>query len=206
MSTRSTSDPPASTTRLAPSSPEQDQELAEIVRSARAGDRRAWERLYARFTPMLRRIAGSYRLAPADAEDAVQTTWLRLVDNIARVREPAAVGAWLAITARREALRTLQRGVRELPSAEPQPLDEAGDESSEDVASQRERRFALHAAVRRLPGRQRDLLSEMLRRPCASYDEIAGALTMPVGSIGPTRERALSRLRDDAALAAVLQA
>jgi DNA-directed RNA polymerase specialized sigma24 family protein len=46
----------------------------------------------------------------------------------------------------------------------------------------------------------------MLRRPCASYEEIAGALSMPIGSIGPTRERALSRLRDDAALAGVLHA
>jgi RNA polymerase sigma factor (sigma-70 family) len=180
--------------------------LAPLTRDAASGCEDAWRCLVARFDPMLRGIVRGYRLDDADLEDVVQTTWIRAYRNLNRLNEPAAVGAWLAITARREALRTLQRGVRELPSAEPQPLDEAGDESSEDVASQRERRFALHAAVRRLPGRQRDLLSEMLRRPCASYDEIAGALTMPVGSIGPTRERALSRLRDDAALAAVLQA
>ena len=48
------------------------------------------------------------------------------------------------------------------------------------------------------------LLSAFLRRPAASYDEISVALEMPVGSIGPTRERALIRLRDDAALAGVL--
>jgi DNA-directed RNA polymerase specialized sigma24 family protein len=48
------------------------------------------------------------------------------------------------------------------------------------------------------------LLSEMLRRPCASYEEIAEALEMPVGSIGPTRDRAISRLRNDVALAGVI--
>ena len=46
----------------------------------------------------------------------------------------------------------------------------------------------------------------MLHRPCASYDEISQALDMPVGSIGPTRERALGRLRDDVALVAVVAA
>ena len=67
----------------------------------------------------------------------------------------------------------------------------------------RERRAAVRAAVRRLPGRQRELLAEMLRRPCSSYEEIAGSLEMPVGSIGPTRDRALARLRGDTALASV---
>jgi RNA polymerase sigma factor (sigma-70 family) len=180
--------------------------LAPLTREAAAGCEDAWRDLVARFDPMLRGIVRGYRLDDADVEDVVQTTWIRAYRNLDRLNEPAAVGAWLAITARREALRTLQRGVRELPSAEPQPLDEAGEESPEDIASQRERRSALRAAVRRLPGRQRELLSEMLRRPCASYDEIASALDMPVGSIGPTRERALARLRDDAALAGVLQA
>jgi RNA polymerase sigma factor (sigma-70 family) len=180
--------------------------LVPLTREAAAGCDDAWRSLVARFDPMLRGIVRGYRLDDADVEDVVQTTWIRAYRNLDRLNEPAAVGAWLAITARREALRTLQRGVRELPSAEPRPLDEAGDDSPEDIASQRERRNALRAAVRRLPGRQGELLSEMLRRPCSSYEEIAVALDMPVGSIGPTRERALARLRDDAALAAVLAA
>ena len=180
--------------------------LAPLTQEAAAGCEDAWRDLVSRFDPMLRGIVRGYRLDDADVEDVVQTTWIRAYRNLDRLNEPAAVGAWLAITARREALRTLQRGVRELPSAEPQPLEEAGGETPEDIASRRERRHALRAAVRRLPGRQRELLSEMLRRPCASYEEIAVALQMPVGSIGPTRERALARLRDDTALAGVLHA
>src|SRR3954463_15339014 len=178
--------------------------LAPLTREAASGCEDAWRDLHGRFDPMLRGIVRGYRLDAADVEDVVQTTWIRAYRNLDRLNDPGAVGAWLAITARREALRTLQRGVRELPSEEPQPVDEAGGDAPEEIASQRERRSALRAAVRRLPGRQRDLLSEMLRRPCASYEEIADALQMPVGSIGPTRERALGRLRDDAALAGLI--
>ena len=178
--------------------------LAPLTREAAAGCEDAWRDLVSRFDPMLRGIVRGYRLDDADVEDVVQTTWIRAYRNLDRLNQPGAVGAWLAITARREALRTLQRGVRELPSAEPQPADEAGGEAPDDIACTRERRAAVRAAVRRLPGRQRDLLSEMLRRPCASYEEIAVSLEMPVGSIGPTRERALSRLRTDAALASVI--
>jgi RNA polymerase sigma factor (sigma-70 family) len=180
--------------------------LAPLTRDAAAGCENAWRDLVGRFDPMLRGIVRGYRLDDADVEDVVQTTWIRAHRNLDRLNDPGAVGAWLAITARREALRTLQRGVRELPSAEPQPLDEAGDDTPEDIVSQRERRSALRAAVRRLPGRQGELLSEMLRRPSASYEEIADALGMPVGSIGPTRERALGSLRRDEQLAAVVAA
>ena len=94
--------------------------------------------------------------------------------------------------------------MRELPSAEPHPADEAGGETPDDIAAERERRSAVRAAVRRLPGRQRNLLSAMLDRPYASYEEIADALEMPVGSIGPTRDRALTRLRSDTALAGAI--
>jgi RNA polymerase sigma factor (sigma-70 family) len=180
--------------------------LAPLTREAAAGCEDAWRDLIGRFDPMLRGIVRGYRLDVADVEDVVQTTWIRAYRNLDRLNEPGAVGAWLAITARREALRTLQRGVRELPSAEPQPADEAGGEAPDEIAVRRERRSAVRAAVRRLPNRQRTLLSEMLNRPCASYEEIAAALEMPVGSIGPTRDRALTRLRTDAALAGAIGA
>ena len=178
--------------------------LAPLTREAASGCEDAWRSLVARFDPMLRGIVRGYRLDDADVGDVVQTTWIRAYRNLDRLNEPGAVGGWLAVTARREALRTLQRGVRELPSAEPHPPEESGGDLPDDVASTRERCAAVRAAVRRLPGRQRRLLAEMLRRPCASYEEIAVALEMPVGSIGPTRERALSRLRDDALLAGAL--
>jgi DNA-directed RNA polymerase specialized sigma24 family protein len=66
---------------------------------------------------------------------------------------------------------------------------------------ERERRVAVRASVRRLPGRQRLLLCALLDRPGIRYEELSALLDMPVGSIGPTRERAFTRMRVDRQLA-----
>ena len=72
---------------------------------------------------MLHSIARGYRLCEADADDVVQITWGRALLHLDRLDDPGAVAGWLAVTARREAMRTLQRGVRELPAAEPPEPD-----------------------------------------------------------------------------------
>src|SRR4051794_22921445 len=100
--------------------------LAPLTRDAAAGCEDAWRDLVSRFDPMLRGIVRGYRLDAADGGAVLQPPGTRPSRTPARLNDPGAVGAWLAITARREALRTLQRGVRELPSAEPQPLEEPG--------------------------------------------------------------------------------
>jgi RNA polymerase sigma factor (sigma-70 family) len=175
-----------------------------LATGAAAGDERAWRELVRRFDPMLRSVVKGYRLDHADVDDVVQTTWFRAFRNLDRLKAPEAVGAWLAVTARREALRTLQRATREFPAAEPRDPEQPDALALDAAVFERERRRALADAVRRLPGRQRELLAEVLRRPCSTYDEISAALEMPLGSIGPTRERAFGRLRRDRALAGAL--
>jgi len=58
--------------------------------------------------------------------------------------------------------------------------------------------------VRRLDGRKQLVLDALLRTPDASYVDLSERLRMPVGSIGPTRERALDRLRSDPSLGAAV--
>ena len=48
-----------------------------------------------------------------------------------------------------------------------------------------------------------ELLTLLVDRPELSYEEVSQTIGMPVGSIGPTRERAFERLRADTALACV---
>jgi RNA polymerase sigma factor (sigma-70 family) len=173
-----------------------------LVRAAVAGDERAWDALYRRFTPAVRGVARGYRLSPADVDDVVQNTWLAAATRIDRLREPEAIGAWLITTARREALQTLQRGGRELASEEVEAVAASGAAPAESPLLDGERRDALHAAVKRLPRGQRAVLGELLRTPGASYAEVARRLRRPLGSIGPTRDRGITRLRRDRALAA----
>jgi DNA-directed RNA polymerase specialized sigma24 family protein len=66
-------------------------------------------------------------------------------------------------------------------------------------------RAELQAAVERLPERQRALVAMAFSRKNPGYEEISAALGMPIGSIGPTRGRALQRLRADELLAALAE-
>lgn len=176
--------------------------LAHLTREAAAGGEDAWRALVGLLDPMLHSIARGYRLCEADADDVVQITWGRALLHLDRLDDPGAVAGWLAVTARREAMRTLQRGVRELPAAEmPEPASDAPAPEQETI--ERERCAELRAAIARLSGRQRELLTLLVDRPELSYEEVSQTIGMPVGSIGPTRERAFERLRADTALACV---
>lgn len=172
-----------------------DQELVKLVSSARAGDERAWEQLYARFTPMLRSVARSYRLSSSDVDDAVQMVWLLLLNHIGRLRRPAAVGTWLTTTTRRECLRVLRGTVREPPSEDCAPRDVVDPADPESLLLAKERRAVLRRALETLPERQRQLMTLLAFDPTMDYYTMGTTLAMPVGSIGPTRARSLDRLR-----------
>ena len=172
-------------------------ELSSLARAAAAGHEPAWNELVRRLDSVLRGVARRYRLASADVDDVVQTTWLRAIDHVGRLQDPGAIAGWLVVTTRREAMRTLQRGVREVLTDDTTGIDDPDPASPDVHAIERERRAALHGAVERLSGRQRVLLASMLDSPAPTYEQLSARLDMPVGSIGPTRDRALSRLRGD---------
>jgi RNA polymerase sigma factor (sigma-70 family) len=179
-------------------------DAAALVAAAAEGDDEAWKALVARFTPTLRAVARGFRLGHADVDDVVQTTWLAAFRHIRRLRNPAAFPGWLAVTARRECLRTLQRAVWEVVSDDPPTQELPALDSPAALAIEADRRRAVRAAIGRLPGHQRRLLGALLAGGEPSYDHVSRVLRMPVGSIGPTRERALGRLRADSTLRAEL--
>jgi RNA polymerase sigma factor (sigma-70 family) len=168
--------------------------VEDRVRLARTGDPEAWSELVRRFEGMLRAVVRTYRLPGSDAADVVQTTWLKLAENLDRLQEPSRVGAWLATTARRECVRTLRNLTRELPDEQPEPLDREAVSIDRRILLA-DRDSGLWSAFSRLPARDQRLLRLLVAEPQPSYDDIGSALGMPVGSIGPTRGRALERLR-----------
>jgi RNA polymerase sigma factor (sigma-70 family) len=179
---------------------------AALVRAAQRGERAAWDALVQRFAPLVRSVAADHRLQPHDAEDVVQTCWLALLKDVDTLRDPEAVGAWLATAARRQSLRTRSRLQRDVlvevvPHEEP---DEHACPATAAVAAVRA--SDLIAAIQRLPARQRRLFEVLTTSPEPSYAEAAQRLGLPRGSIGPTRARGLERLRRDAPLQAALVA
>lgn len=177
----------------------------ETLLAAQQGEQAAFEQLAWRYTPMLWSIARSYQLSEADASDVVQTTWLRLLEHLTELTSGSALAGWLATTARREALRTARLSTR-ISTAAIEELDDHADpetSSPENVILSDERMHALTRALDQLPPQCRQLLTLLISEPPATYADIAAALGMPVGSIGPTRARCLARLRRLFALAEV---
>src|SRR5262249_5943258 len=81
----------------------------------------------------------------------------------------------------------------------------SGNPTEEAVgAGERERKNAdraemLWRALTRLPERCRELLRILMASPPPSYAEVAAALGLPLGNIGPTRAQCLQRLREEVA-------
>lgn len=169
---------------------------AELVRRAAAGEAAAWTGLVDAYGALVWSIARQYRLSSSDAADMSQTTWLRLLEHIGRLSDPAHVGAWLATTARREAMRIHAAAKRTTPVGDEKEFDRSDVVPELDLGLLRhERSVALDAALQVLPPRCRRLLRLLTADPPISYATISAELTMPVGSIGPTRARCLARLR-----------
>jgi RNA polymerase sigma factor (sigma-70 family) len=168
--------------------------LSSIVCAARRGDHAAWTSLVGRFNRTLRAVASSYRLEPSDVEDVVQATWLCLLEAIHDIREPAAIAGWLATATRRHAMRVLQSRMREQLSDDPRLGDRAGTDGPEQAVLAAECREILAAAVAALPESHRRLMTVFVTQPTVDYGRVSELLSMPIGSIGPTRARSLAHL------------
>jgi RNA polymerase sigma factor (sigma-70 family) len=170
--------------------------LPELVQRASAGDRIAWDELVARYGSLVWAVARAHHLSAADAADVSQTVWLRLVENLDRLRDPQALAGWLRATTRHECLRIIRSGARVISQADFDPDEASTDAASPELALlDAERDRQLWSALRALSQRCRSLLAVLAYSPDAGYAEIAGLFGIPVGSIGPTRARCLEHLR-----------
>lgn len=174
--------------------------VAELVAEARSGNRLAWDGLVDRFAGLVWSVARSFRLDAADAADVSQTTWLRLVENLDRIKQPERVGAWLATTARREALRTVRTSARQIPTPTEFIVDLTAPSKAVDKAVDidlldREQNAQLEVLLEKLPSRCQLILRALMCDGAPSYVEFSTMTNMPIGSIGPTRARCLEHLR-----------
>lgn len=171
--------------------------VAGLVDAAANGEEWAWQELVERFGGLVASVGWRYGLSPADNSELQQTTWLRLVEHIDRLRQPERLGGWLATTARRESLQMLRRAGKYATGTD----DFLANLPSEDMADPdmgpmlEEQAVAVQAAFARLKPRCQHLLSLLVTDESMAYRDLSVMLDMPIGSIGPTRARCLEHLR-----------
>lgn len=173
----------------------------QLVLACRRGDQLAWEKLIRRYQRLIYAIPRRAGLDEDHAAEIFQDVFTTLLQKLNDIQEPERLQAWLVTTARRRTLRTISKihSRPELASSD-ESTDDAvripdetplPDEQLIILEEQQQVRMALSI----LDPRCRTLLQMLFYRPePASYAEIAAALGIPEGSVGPTRARCLGKL------------
>ena len=171
--------------------------MADLLSAARAGSEDALGQIVNELSPLLWQVARSAGLSQGDAEDVLQTVWMRLITHLDGIHEAGALTGWLVTTTKREAWRVRAAGRKQLPADQDvfSDLPDKGPGSEEQVIVKDQRR-ELWAAIGMLSRRCQELLRIMAFAPRSDYATVAAALGMRVGSIGPTRGRCLAKLRE----------
>jgi RNA polymerase sigma factor (sigma-70 family) len=181
-----------------------DPTVVALVARAAGSDPSAWAEIVERYAPLVWSICTRFQLSSQDAEDVGQNVWLLLLEQLGKLREPAALPGWLATTTHRECLRVVtsaQKSER-LGTKLDEALQFVDDTAIDEAILVAEWNAALRAAFAELPPRCQQLLAMLMADPPYSYAEISATLHIPVGSIGPQRARCLERLRRSNALTA----
>ncbi len=172
------------------------------------GNREATRLLVDRYDEDLLRYTLAKTRDLSMASDAAGETWLRFFEHLAqaaddetrRLRKPDSLRFWLYKTAfnsvRSEYRHQSRR--RDLFTRVSDERDRTGGTIMVDDSTRLERVEAhttVVAAFGRLGESCRELLALMVSDPPLSYQEISTITGRPVGSLGPTRQRCLDRLR-----------
>jgi len=170
--------------------------MASLMDAARDGNDDALGQIVTELSPLLWQVARATGLSSGDAEDVLQTVWMRLISHLDDIRSSTALTAWLVITTKRESWRVRAAGRKQLP-ADQDWLAALPDQApgSEEQAIADDQRRALWAAIGQLSPRCQELLRIVAFVSRPDYATVAAELGIPRGSVGPTRGRCLAKLR-----------
>jgi RNA polymerase sigma-70 factor (ECF subfamily) len=175
-------------------------ELELAARAAR-GDAAAMEAIMRRHNRTLYRAARSILRSDAEAEDAVQETYVRAYQALHQFRGEANLGTWLTRIAVNEAVARLRRRRREDTIVsfdgefDPDTHASAGTNTPENTAMREQMRAILERHIDALPAAFRTVfvlraLEEM------NVDEVAACLDVPAATVRTRYFRARALLRE----------
>ena len=184
------------------------QEDRVLVERLVRGDGGAWQMFVETHGRLVRSrvadVAASFGRADDHSaiDDATAEVFAALLGNNAAALRAFAgrssLGTYLAVIATRSARRGFaRRHLVAAPDHDPELARTACDESAQDPVNElidAEQRQRLHRLMVRLPAKQQEVVS-LFHLKGKTYGEISEALSMPIGSIGPTLRRAEQKLR-----------
>jgi RNA polymerase sigma factor (sigma-70 family) len=185
------------------------EEVATLVRRHFDGDANALVELIGIFESLVKAAARRVLRCSTDVDDAVQDTWLNFVRFGDRIADPERVGAWLWTVALNSARRIQRRDSRCIVADNVVALADAmADELPDpDHALQRcERSSVVRNAAAEMRETDRKVLSLMMDERAYDYREISTISGRPIGSLGPTRDRIIRKLRTNAQVAQLMAA
>jgi RNA polymerase sigma factor (sigma-70 family) len=178
---------------------------SQLIKDCRRGDESAWEALVRRYQKLIYAIPRRAGLSDDQAAEVFQEVFTTLFSKLNDIEDPDRLHAWLVTTARRKTWRVI--------SKEKSWQQFNGDDADEDQSSdelvnipdesvlpdealvQLEEQHRIRTAVAALDDRCRKLIDMLFYRAAQpAYAEIAQALAIPEGSIGPTRARCLQKM------------
>jgi RNA polymerase sigma-70 factor (ECF subfamily) len=174
-----------------------DEGTAKHEKAAAAdGPREETLRRFDEWRDPLRRYLMCSGASAADADDAVQETFLRLHRHLQKQGEPQNLCGWLFQVARnylRDERKSARRHRTVALEREDSFADPQGSPERRTLDAERSRR--LSAAIAKLPPHQRECV--LLRASGLRYREIAQVLGIQIASVGAVVNRATARLREE---------
>jgi RNA polymerase sigma factor (sigma-70 family) len=161
----------------------------DLISRCLAGDEQAWYRLVGRHGGLVFATARRAGVPEHGCDDVAQQVFANLARHLSRIRDEAALPAWLITTTKRDAWRWLKANRRGESSL---AVEAEAKETPSEADLER------HAHVRRALSDLDELCRELLQMlyfgKGTDYEQVSRQLGMPIGSIGPRRQRCLSKL------------
>ncbi|MDD4858320.1 MAG: RNA polymerase sigma factor [Candidatus Krumholzibacteria bacterium] len=171
-----------------------DHEDRDLVREALAGNQNAFKKILEKHHPLVYSVVRGVVGPLEETEDIVQDVFIKIFGALRDYRGEAALSTWIYRIARNEAVNSIQK--RRLPSI---PIDDCDnlvtDEDSPETSHERKiTRERLEHFIERLDENQR-LAIELRYMGEKSYEEIAEAMDIPLGTVKTHIYRAKLSLR-----------
>jgi len=168
------------------------QDLEATVERCREGDEDAWSALVSATLRPIYRLCASYAPSAAEAEELTQEVFFKLWENLHRYHSGSNFMAWAWRVARNLLIDAHRRSRRERSATwiNPEVIDHIP--GSEDPHEETERRQRLRLIATSLRQLDEDLSTLILMRDFAgmSYQEVAEALDLPLGTVKSRLNRA----------------